>query len=392
MGKLENMAKAALAATMGLVFALAMVEFLPRALPGLMPRKLQAVQRIYEARNSWESMMRGDKDLGFVLQPDLDLEFPSEGRSIPIHTTGIPVAGAETIGFRDIGTKEPFNAVAVGDSFTFCDDTPADSCWVRKLSEKTGLSIATLGVNGYSNLAEARMLDKVSALPSVRVVLVGFFPNDFKDNLHFSNWARSGTDNYWTWMRRKRRSDMSDALARESVLYRVIDAARRYGNRDTFVHDADGVDFVFRADAWWREVLDKPGQTPGFRLAEEAFDQMKATAKRMNARLVVLLFPFKEQVYWDIARRYYAEVKDLTEADIDAPFTALKDSLAKRGIETCDLTAPLRARTKLGPQLYLRVGAHWTDAGNQAAADAIAECLSSAPTGAANGTYSQPPA
>jgi hypothetical protein len=393
MGKLANIAKAALAATLGLVFAIAMVEILPRVLPGVMPRKLQAVQRIYEARNSWESMMRGDKDLGFVLQPDLNLEFPSEGRSIPIHTTGIPVAGAENIGFRDIGTKTPFDAVAVGDSFTFCDDAPPESCWVRKLSEKTGLSVATFGVNGYSNLAEARLLDKVSGMQSLRVVFVGFFPNDFKDNLHFSNWSRSETDDYWTWMRRKRRSDLSDTLARDSVLYRLIDAARRYGNRDTFEHKADGVDFVFRADAWWSEVLDKPGQTPGFRLAEDAFDQMAATAKRMNARLVVLLFPFKEQVYWDIARKYYADVRDLTEADIDAPFTALKDSLAKRGIETCDLTAPLRARAKQGPQLYLRVGAHWTDAGNQAAADAIAACMSaSVPPRASTHDNSKPPA
>jgi alginate O-acetyltransferase complex protein AlgJ len=53
----------------------------------------------------------------------------------------------------------------------------------------------------------------------------------------------------------------------------------------------------------------------------------------------------------------------------------MRASLERRGIDVCDLTPPLRERAKSGPQLYLRVGAHWTDAGNEAAADAIAACL-----------------
>ena len=52
-----------------------------------------------------------------------------------------------------------------------------------------------------------------------------------------------------------------------------------------------------------------------------------------------------------------------------------RNSLASRGIDVCDLTPELRERAKSGPQLYLRVGAHWTDAGNEAAADVIAGCL-----------------
>ena len=53
---------------------------------------------------------------------------------------------------------------------------------------------------------------------------MGFFPNDFKDNLHFHNWTKSGSKDYWTWMRRKRRSDLSEFLAEHSVLYRLFDA------------------------------------------------------------------------------------------------------------------------------------------------------------------------
>ena len=62
-------------------------------------------------------------------------------------------------------------------------------------------------------------------------------------------------------------------------------------------------------------------------------------------------------------------------SDIDAPFVALKRSLDARGIAACDLTGPLRRESEKRGQLYLRAGAHWTEEGNAAAADSIAECL-----------------
>jgi len=369
---------AAAAMTLGLLLALGMVETLPRLLPGLMPKKVQAVLRIYDARSSWESMMRGDPELGFVLKPGLDLSFPSEGRRISIRTKALENGDAAT-GIRDLGTKPPYEVVAVGDSFTFGDDSTAEGSWVHRLGDQLGRSIVTLGVNGYSNLAEARMLRRMApALPATKLVLVGFFPNDFKDNLHFRNWTESGTDDYWTWQRRNRRSDFSEMLTDWSVTYRLFDAARRYGSRNTVEHHDGKLDFVFTGDAWWSTVIEKPGQTPGFHLAEDAFEDMQATATKMGAKLVVLLFPFKEQVYWPVVRGYWkddAVLGKLEEADIDAPFVALKRSLDARGIAACDLTAPLRRESEKRGQLYLRAGAHWTEEGNAAAADSIAECL-----------------
>jgi hypothetical protein len=357
---------------LGLLVAVALVEAIPRLLPGLMPSKVQAVQRIYSARSSWQDMMRGDADLGFVLQPGLDLSFPSEGREIAIRTADI---GVDSIGYRDIGTQAPFDAIALGDSFTFCDDAPAETCWVKLLSDKTGYSIANLGVNGYSNLAEARLLERVGERLSPKLVLVGFFPNDFKDNVHFYNWTKSETDDYWTWMRRKRRSDLSETLARNSILYRLIDAARRYGKRETYEYKDENVEFVFRADDWWRGVVARAGVTPTYELTEEAFLQLAKTTRRLNAKLVVLLFPFKEQVYWDIARRYDPDGETIDVAGIDAPITAVREFLSDQKIAYCDLTGDLRAEARQGKQLYLRAGAHWTDAGNLVAARSIADCL-----------------
>lgn len=369
-----NVLKGALALTLSLVLALLVVELIPRLLPqSLLPAKVRAVQRIYDARDSWKGMMRGDAELGFVLLPDLDLEFPSEDRTIAIRTAALD---GFDIGHRQIGTSAPYDAVALGDSFTFCDDSTAEDCWVRRLGEMTGLSIATLGVNGYSNLAEARLLKKVGPSLAPKLILVGFFPNDFKDNLHFRNWTESDSDDYWTWQQQKRRSDTSDFLATHSFLYRLIDAARRYGKRETYEHNQDGLDFIFRADSWWKTVLENPGATPGYQLTETAFADMKRTAAELDAKLVVLFFPFKEQVYWDIARRYTRDGDKISQEDIDAPVTAVMNFLDGENIDYCNLAPDLRSAAASGAaQLYLKAGAHWTATGNAEAAKSIAACL-----------------
>lgn len=375
MARNTSNARFALAALgLGAIVGIALVETIPRLLPGLMPAKLRAVQRIYDARSSWEGMMRGDREVGFMLQPDLDLDFPSEGRKVHIRTKQLLDLD---VAYRDLGTDPPWQVIALGDSFTFCDDTTAEACWVTRLGKKIGMSAGTLGVNGYSNLAEARLLEKVAPRLSPKIVLVGFFPNDFKDNLHFRNWTKTGSDDYWTWMRQQRRSDVSDTLANYSILYRLIDAARRYGSRDTFEYKDGKLDFVFRADSWWKTVLENPGATPGYHLSEEAFRSMAATANAAGAKLVVLLFPFKEQVYWDVAKRYTTGGDRLEVADIDAPMLAVRKFLDKEGIAVCDLTEDLRRAAAEREQLYLRAGAHWTDVGNDVAADSIAACLAS---------------
>lgn len=364
---------ALVALTLSLVLCVVVLEAVPRLLPGLMPAKVKTVQRIYEARNSWEDMMRPDRDLGFALRPGLDLQFPTEEGRIQVKTADL---GIEGIGYRDIGTKAPFDAIAIGDSFTFCDDSSVEACWVRLLSDRTGLSIADLGVNGYSNLAETRLLAKVAPTLEPKLTLLGFFPNDFKDNVHFENWTKSGTDDYWTWMRRKRRSDASEWLAQNSFLYRLFDAARRYGDRKTIDHKEGNLELVLRQDDWWWGVVNRSDVTPTYDITQRALAEADAVARASGSRLVVLLFPFKEQVYWEIARKYVERGKDLTESDVDAPLRTIGEFLSSKSIAFCDLTPVLRAEARKGIQLYLKAGAHWTSEGNWVAAEGVAKCLS----------------
>jgi hypothetical protein len=364
-----RLSKLIIGVLLGLVLSELTLRFLPRS---LLPKEFGILDRVYEARGAWTEMMTGDPYLGYKLKPRLDLQFPSEGRSIPIRTT---TYGLGDIGFRDIGTQPPFYAVAIGDSFTLCDDVPPEACWVKHVADATGLSFATLGVNGYSTLAEARILEKYGRHLRPKLVLLGIFPNDFKDNVNFQEWTESGTGNFWVWLGGKRgRGEFGRWLADHSIVYRMIDGALRVRGRKIDKYRDEHVDFVFRLDKWWLDLLKDTEHDPGFGLMQKAILDIKRTADDMGAQLVVLLFPPKEQIYWDLARRFAsARQQNLT---VSRPLDTVRSFLQAKGIAYCEFTEALQAEARKGRQLYHRISSHWNDAGNAVGAEVVVRCLS----------------
>ena len=357
----------------GVGIGLALVEAVPRVLPRLMPKGFRGLERVYTGRTKWEDMMVGDRYLGYRPKPGLDFLYPSEGRVIPIRTVSY---GLGDIGFRDIGARPPFDAVTLGDSFTFCDDVPVEGCWVRHLAQATGLSIATLGVSGYSTLAESRIFERYGRQLKPRLVLLELFANDFNDNLDFDEWSRSGSDNFWNWRSRKEgRGGVGRWLAEHSMTYRLLDSAIRGRVGNTYQYRKDNLDFVFRTDRWWLPASD--GQRVrrrdrGWQLMQTALLDLHAAAARVGADLVVVLTPTKEEVYWDIVRPTMAAGEG---ADVDHPLDVVRDFCQTNAIHSCELTAAMQAEARQGRQLYLRVSGHWNDEGNAVAAETIATCL-----------------
>jgi len=355
----------------GLVAALVLAEATLWVLPrSWLPDGFALLDRVYTARNGWYRMMMGDPYLGYKLKPDLDMMFPSEGRNIPVRTQSY---GLGDVGFRDIGTKPPFDGVAIGGSLTLCDDVPPENCWVRVLSESTKRSIATLGVNGYSTLASARMLDRYGRQLTPKFVLVDVFLNDFKDNINFDRWARSGSRNFWAWLGERRgRSEADRWLSEYSMVYRVVDGASRSRGRRIRSYREDGLDLVFRLDSWWLDLIDHPEDTAAWRLMQQGLLNIRDTSVQIGAAPLVLLFPMKEEVYWARIRDF---APDLAEKDVDRPFNMIRDFCREQGISVCDLRGPLRAEAQKGRQLYHRISSHWNDEGNHVAAAAVEHCL-----------------
>jgi len=359
----------------GTLFGLACIEIGVRIVPDfLLPGEFRIMDRAYTGRVKWQEMMVGDSYLGYHYKPDLDVDFPSEGQNVDVRTTS---HGLGDIGFRDIGTRPPFDAIAIGDSFTFCDDVTTDDCWVKHVGALSGLNIGTLGVSGFSTLAEARVLDRYGRRLEPDLVILAIFPNDFNDNIEFDDWTRSGTENFWLWRgEREGRGPLFRRLADQSVLMRIIDSALRTRDRHSYVYAADGLDIVFQP--WWFKPMDaerREHRERGWALMRDAIMKIRATTTEIGAELVVMTIPTKEEVYWEVVREALPNYESLT---IDRPFGELFELCRTQSIVCCDTTPALHDEAAAGRQLYLRVSSHWNDLGNRVAAGAVDRCLAEA--------------
>jgi hypothetical protein len=358
---------------LGLCGGIALVEIVPRGLAGLLPSNVSGLERVYAGRAKWEEMMIADEELGYHPKPDLDLLYPSEGRSIDVRTTS---HGLGDIGFRDIDTEPPFDAIALGDSFTFCDDVPVEECWVRLVGEHTRLSIASLGISGFSTMAEARVLNRYGKQLRPKIVLLGLFPNDFNDNLRFAEWIGSGHPDFWQWRKaREGRGPVRSWLASHSLSYRLLDAALRSGGDETLRYDKNGLSLILRTGRWLADQEQERDREEAWRLMRKALLDIDRDAASIGAELVVVLIPSKEEVYWNVVRRDLPS--SLASNEIDRPLQLVEEFCGREGIPVCDLRPSFEREAELYRQLYLRVSGHWTAAGNALAAETIAECLRS---------------
>jgi hypothetical protein len=353
------------------VFTIVAIEAVLTVVPeALLPSPLRVIRTFDSRLAEWRLLTTGDGYLGFKLRPDVDVRFPFEAGAVPIRTTSY---GLGPIGFRDIGTRPPFDAIVVGDSFTFCDEVPAEVCWVRRLADAGGVSIATLGVSGYSTLAEARMLKRYGPAFGTHLVLLGIFPNDLVENVAFDRWTRSGTDDLNVWQQRARSPHaVVRWLGEHSTVYRVV-AAFLHARRRSVYHVREGnLDLVLRFDGWWLATFKAPEQHPGWPLMKEALLDMRQTAAGMQAQFLVVIFPTKEEAYWDIARRY---VPHPDAIGIDRLPRLVTRFLADHDMLGCDITGEIREQARAGRQLYHRVSGHFNAEGNGVAAAAVARCL-----------------
>ncbi len=366
----QRLLKLLLGTVMGFVLFEILLQVTPRS---WMPAEFRILDRVYTGRVKWQEMMVGDPQLGYRYRPDLDVEFPSEGRSIRIRTTS---HGLGDIGFRDLGTRPPFDIVTIGDSFTFCDDVEDEHCWVKHLGEASGRNVGSLGVSGYSTLAEARVLDLYGRKlqPSPKAVILGIFPNDFNDNIEFDAWTSSNAPNFWEWRgQREGRGPFFRWLANNLVMLRLFDGAFRTTGRHMYAYKKGEVDLIFQP--WWLEPMDAERQRhrdTGWQLMQQGIEKVRTVSREMGAEPMVVMIPTKEEVYFDLVRQ---DLPNHEKLDVDRPFGPLREYCKAQNLACCDLMPALREQAAQGKQLYLRISSHWNDLGNRVGADAMQKCL-----------------
>jgi hypothetical protein len=102
----------------------------------------------------------------------------------------------------------------------------------------------------------------------------------------------------------------------------------------------------------------------------QAVLDQKRTAAEAGAQLVVLLFPFNEQTYWDAVKPFATK---RGECDPDRPYRMLAALCRSEGIPVLALTNAFREQARQNEVLYLRDDAHWNEAGNALAGRVVTQ-------------------
>jgi lysophospholipase L1-like esterase len=309
-----------------------------------------------------------DPDLGYKYAPGLhEHPVPFEGdKTRQTYTISTVSLKYDEAGFRDDGLEgQPF-AVVIGDSYASCASVELDECWVERLEQETGQDFVNLGVVGYGPQQEQRMLAKYGLSLEPRLVIWTFFANDLNDAWRFDQFGTGAAREGKFWQ-----NPVRGWLARHSTLYTIWSFFwhHRYLFYNTF--NADGKIVPRESNTvWWLTYTDLaiPEVGQGFALTQEAILAASDQARRNGVDFVVLILPFREQVY--AASGLHARFDKLNQA--------LADFCRQNDIPIVDLTAALREKAAAEPALiYFSKDIHLNARGNELVAELLGETLSS---------------
>ncbi len=365
----------------GIVFGLGVIEVSLHLFPGLLPPAVRQAQAIYNDSHQTQDLYRpfvANDELIYVPRPDVDIEIHSGlNLQYAVRTRSL---GDPTIGFRDNPPAAPVYAVAAGDSQTWGTYVAADQTWPKQLEAEVGAPVINMGVLGYGPI-QYRIVTEKYALPvHPRVVLWGFFAgNDFTDSTDYAEWEKAGKS--YTGLE-KPQTGMRDFLSRHVRLYELIKFALRAGiysrrgatEQALTVPTAGGPDWTFYPDVLER-LADgrRPDVAEGWSLTQKALRDAQNATRAADARLVVVIIPPKELVYWDVLLR--GRVAEPSAYDLAEPVRTLMAFCATQGLDCLNLTPAFLEHTARGEELYFREDAHLNPAGHQLTAQLIKDYL-----------------
>lgn len=286
--------------------------------------------------------------------------------------------GYDGIGFRDDGINDASPIIALGDSFTWGDGIDNDKIWVERLEVESGRDVVNLGMSGYGSQQILRLLQTYGLPLKPRLILWGFFPNDFNDSGHFAWREETGR----LAKQAPEPKPWTETLDRELRIYSVAytwlvspfeepDDNEEY-ERLYYTDNTLNLSFVLRS--YWGKRLDPTDKYtgPGLVYTQQALAEAQTAANQLNAELVVLLFPSKEQVYWPIVSTL---VDNAADFKVNWPHDEVKAWCQANGVRFLDLTPAFAKHAAQGEQLYYRFDAHWNEAGHELAAQTIRQYL-----------------
>ena len=331
------------------VFDLAVYLFPRHLLPGPLANLVFLMER--------NTYYVKDPPIGNMIKPGVDYFFPGDEFSFRMQTRlNYPNAG-----FRGGTLGGPAWGVALGDSFTFGAGVDHEATWVARLARLTGREIINFGMPGHGPHQYTRILKKYGAPFQPKLVFYALFPNDLKDGVRFETLPAH----------RERRMSARRFMKRYSSSYNIFSNVSRSLKKswkndtqdsvglkllDRRLRDPYGISDARFPSAWASSV----------RQIEDAVEE----SKRLNATFVLLYFPQKEEVYWELATERIKDI-DVFKERVHRLRNSTMAFCAARDLLCLDLTPALKSGGLRGEKFYYPVDIHWNEKGNRLVAQEI---------------------
>jgi len=270
----------------------------------------------------------------------------------------------EGIGFRGGSLAKPVWGVAVGDSMTFGVGVNLEETWIFHLAKALGREVVNLGVPGHGPPQYTRILKRYGLPMHPQVVFYGFYSNDLGNSYRFHK-------------RKGRFQSVSGRryLREHSVTFNLFRRLRRLLRESDINVESGEVEIYFNPGKF-RKTLEKQGRkfNKMWQVAEEDIREAIRVSKEANVIFIVLYFPSREEVYWDLLSKHVSFPETL---DVSRVRRSLRAFCKAERVLCLDLAEPLKQRANRGEALYFRIDGHWTKDGNRVVADEIWRYLTS---------------
>jgi hypothetical protein len=328
----------------------------------LLPDGLRDLNSVMQIRSGAHRVR--DPELGYMIRPGPDFFFPGEEFRFRLQTRlNFPNAG-----FRGGTLGGPVWGAAFGDSFTFGAGVDQAKSWVGQLAELTRREIINFGTPGQGPHQYTRIFRRYGAPLRPRIVFYGLFTNDLKDAVRFE---RRQAELEKAEKKFSAKQFMRRYSASYNLLGTLFSELKRMAKNDT--RNEIGLKLLERSLRSPYGVAESRFASAWTAVARQIEDAVEES-KRINATFVLLYFPSKVEVYWELTKGKIKEI-ELFKERIERLRKVTMAFCVSRGLWCLDLTPALKARGQRGEKLYYPVDIHWNEEGNTVAAREIYEFL-----------------
>jgi hypothetical protein len=301
--------------------------------------------------------------------------------------SALRVAKAVTIILKESDFERGAKVVVVGDSFVFGTQVSIEDLFTSRLARLVGTPVLNLGVGSQGPCCYNHMLRfAVSRLPvPPKLMVYTVFANDFLEG-PCSAFAES---DLFMWDDALRRNTLlrlrmkREWLLQHSLIYHLAKRHLTFGSLQTGAaftpvpYEKGSIRLLLAPVSWWLPQLDlqRPQVVQGLERTLGKIQEGHRIAARAGARFLVVLMPFKEQIYGPML---LANPGRVYSPSFDEAYDWIQHKSAASNIETVDLRHVFREQARRGGKLYWTLDGHLTPRGHEVTAAELASRIAGA--------------